>query len=121
ICGTIYDIARTKWGDTWRLPNEQEQKELMFYCTWRRTTVNGVYGMKITGGNGNSIFLPPTGYRYSFTSKYELEHGYYWVGETYKDNSWSLAYVYYFNSTSYYYNGGWDKNAAKLAIRPVKE
>lgn len=121
ICGTIYDIARAKWGGNWRLPNEQEQKELIFYCTWRRVTVNGVPGMRITGSNGNSIFLPPTGYRLSYSDKNELENGYYWVGETYKGNDGNYAYVYSFNATSYYYNGGWPKNGTKLAIRPVKE
>lgn len=121
ICGTIYDIARARWGDTWRLPNQQEQVDLIFNCTWRRVTVNGVPGMRITGRNGNSIYLPPTGYRYSFSSKNELENGYYWVGETYRDDDGRFAYVYYFNSTSFYYNGGYYKNAARLAIRPVKE
>lgn len=121
ICGTIHDIARTRWGSTWRLPDEQEQRELIFNCTWRRVTVNGVPGMRITGMNGNNIFLPPTGYSLSYSNKYELENGYYWVGETYRDSNANYAYVYSFNSTSYYYNGGWPKNAARLAIRPVKE
>lgn len=121
ICGTIYDIARTKWGSTWRLPNEQEQRELIFNCIWRRTTVNGVNGMRITGGNGNSIFLPPTGYSIATSSKLELENGYYWVGETHESYDGVLAYVFYFNSTSYYYNGGWNKSYSRLAIRPVKE
>ncbi|MCE5178004.1 MAG: DUF4988 domain-containing protein [Porphyromonadaceae bacterium] len=121
ICGTIYDIARKKWGGTWRIPNEQEQKELIFYCTWKRVTINGVQGMRITSRNGNSIFLPPTGYRINYSQRNEMENGYYWVGETYRDESKAYAYVYYFNATSYYYNGGWVKNGTKLAIRPVKE
>ncbi len=121
ICGTQYDIARTKWGSTWRLPSAQEHRDLIFNCTWRRATVNGVYGMRITGRNGNSIFLPPTGYRVASSSKSELENGYYWVGETHDNYDGYLSYVFYFNSTSYYYNGGWNNNIAKLAIRPVKE
>lgn len=120
ICGTIYDIARTRWGDTWRLPDQQEQVELIFNCTWRRTTVNGVNGMRITGRNGNSIFLPPTGYRIFNSPKNELENGFYWVGEVFQ-GQYGLAYIFYFNSNSYYYNGGRDKNAIKLAVRPVKE
>ena len=121
ICGTQYDIARTKWGSTWRLPSAQEHRDLIFNCTWRRATVNGVYGMRITGRNGNSIFLPPTGYRVASSSKSELENGYYWVGEKHDNYDGYLSYVFYFNSTSYYYNGGWNNNIAKLAIRPVKE
>ena len=62
ICGTKYDIVRATWGGTWRLPNKAEQIDLIKKCTWTRATVNGVSGMKVTGGNGNSIFLPSTGY-----------------------------------------------------------
>ena len=50
------------WGGTWRLPSQGEQVELLKLCSWERVTVNGVKGMKVTGVNGNSIFLPPTGY-----------------------------------------------------------
>lgn len=121
ICGTIYDIARAKWGSSWRLPNEQEQKELIFNCTWRRVTVNGVTGMRITGKNNNSIFLPPTGYRFLSSNKSELENGYYWVGETFKDDFGNYGYIFYFNAASYFYNGGRLKNGSKLAIRPVRD
>lgn len=126
ICGTKYDIAKHIWGDSWRLPSKREQEELIFYCTWRRMTINGVSGMRVVGLNGNSIFLPPTGYRIYNSSKNELENGYYWVGESYiSGNSssydYDYGYVFSFNSTSYYYNGGWDKEFSKLAVRPVKE
>lgn len=121
ICGTEFDIARRKWGGNWRLPSQQEQVELIRNCTWRRATVNGVNGMRITGRNGNSIFLPPTGFRSGFSSKSDIENGYYWVGETFNDYNGYYAYVFYFNSISYYYNGGWPKEVAKLAVRPVKD
>lgn len=121
ICGTEHDIARVSWGDTWRMPNQQEQEELIFNCFWTRTVVNGVKGMRITGLNGNSIFLPPTGYIIANSGRNEDYNGYYWVGETYKDDNGNYAYVYYFNEQSYYYNGGYSRNYAKLAIRAVKE
>lgn len=57
ICGTKYDVARSIWGGTWRLPTRKEQEELIQECIWTKTTVNGVRGMKITGSNGNSIFF----------------------------------------------------------------
>ena len=60
---TKYDIAlRAMWGGSWRLPNKAEQIDLIKKCTWTRATINGVSGMKVTGSNGNSIFLPSTGY-----------------------------------------------------------
>lgn len=64
ISGTQYDVAHVKWGGDWRMPTFAEQQELIDNCTWELTTVNGVYGYKVTGSNGNSIFLPAAGCRY---------------------------------------------------------
>lgn len=57
-----YDAARVQWGATWRIPKKSEIMELTEKCTWEKVTVNGEYGRKVTGPNGNSIFLPTTGY-----------------------------------------------------------
>lgn len=62
------DVAHVKLGGNWRMPTVEEQNELRdkANCTWERTTVNGVGGYKvmskIAGYEGNSIFLPYTGY-----------------------------------------------------------
>ena len=45
-------------GENWRLPTEEELQSLIDNCTW---TWNGD-GMIVTSTNGNSIFLPVTGY-----------------------------------------------------------
>ena len=58
-----YDAARANWGGTWRLPTKAELEELENKCTWTWTTQNGVKGCKVTGPNGNSIFLPAAGDR----------------------------------------------------------
>ena len=127
ICGTNYDIARGKWGGKWRLPSKAEQEELVLQCSWKRTTINGVTGMKVTGKNGNSIFLPPTGYALPTdgpigqTIRSNTNDGYYWVGESYNSGYGWMGYVFYFNSSSYYYNGSWNTNYVKMAVRPVKE
>ena len=64
------DVARTMWGKEWRMPTQAEMQELMDRCTWTWTTVNGVYGYRVSG-NGNSIFLPAAGSQYEdlFTSQ----------------------------------------------------
>lgn len=127
IYGTRYDIARAMWGGTWRLPSKVEQEELINKCSWERAVVNGVQGMKVTGVNGNSIFLPPTGYGMpqdgpiGQTQRYATEGGYYWVGESYRDEYERFAYVFYYNEKSYYYNGSWNANILKMAVRPVKD
>ena len=82
ISGTKYDVARAKWGGAWRMPTSAEMLELKNKCTWKWTSVNGVNGYQITGPNGNSIFLPASGYRYNT----DVDHlgmrgsnGYYWT------------------------------------------
>lgn len=56
-----YDVARAKWGDSWRMPTKAEIDELRTKCTWVSTTQNGHIGHKVIGPNGNSIFLPHAG------------------------------------------------------------
>lgn len=58
ISGTVYDAAKIKWGNDWRMPTTNEIKELVDNCTWTWTTRNSVEGYEVTGPNGNSIFLP---------------------------------------------------------------
>ena len=64
------------------MPTSAEMLELKNKCTWKWTSVNGVNGYQITGPNGNSIFLPASGYRYNT----DVDHlgmrgsnGYYWT------------------------------------------
>lgn len=61
ITGTSYDIARVKWGGDWRIPTKNEMEELVRKCKWTRVTYRKVKGFKVTGPNGNSIFMPLTG------------------------------------------------------------
>lgn len=74
-----YDVARVNWGGSWRLPTKREMEELQNKCTWSWTTQSGVNGYRVTGPNGNSIFLPATGcYRNTFYNNVG-EYGYYWT------------------------------------------
>lgn len=57
------DVAHTNWGGDWRMPTAEDFIELIGQCTWTRATLNGVKGRKVTGPNGNSIFLPDAGSR----------------------------------------------------------
>ena len=72
------DIAHVKWGGDWRMPTKEEQRELLNNCTWTRATQNGVNGYKVTGPNGNSIFLPAAGYRYGTDVYNRGDYGYFW-------------------------------------------
>ena len=64
IAGTEYDAATSILGKGYKMPTHEQQKELIDCCTWEWSTVYGFKGMKVTGPNGNSIFLPAAGYRH---------------------------------------------------------
>ena len=58
------DAATVNWGDGWQMPSSDQMLELLNNTTAEWTTLNGVYGRKITSkNNGNSIFLPAAGWR----------------------------------------------------------
>lgn len=52
------DVAHVKWGGNWRMPTLEEMEELVKKCSWKLASLNGIKGCKVTGPNGNSIFLP---------------------------------------------------------------
>ena len=72
------DAARANWGGSWRMPTTEEQQELINKCTWEWTSQNGVFGHKVIGLNGKSIFLPAAGYRYGSSLYYAGSLGTYW-------------------------------------------
>lgn len=43
------------------MPTVSEMNELTNKCTWTWITENSIQGYRITGTNGNSIFLPAAG------------------------------------------------------------
>lgn len=113
-----YDVARALWGETWRLPTRDEQKELLDNCTWEWTSQNGVNGYLVTGSNGNSIFLPAAGYKENSSHTEVGEYGYYW-SSTPQSNSNLGAYYLYMSSSSklsYYY-----ARVAGQSVRAVSE
>lgn len=58
ICGTEYEVSRSKWGAAWQLPSHINIVELINLSSKKIVTVEGVIGMLFTGPNGNTIFLP---------------------------------------------------------------
>ncbi len=78
ISGTLYDVATVKWGEGWRMPNRDEIIELIDNCQWEEYVYNDVKGYKVTGPNGNSIFLPNAGHRENYDLTGNGSYGYYW-------------------------------------------
>lgn len=64
IAGTQYDAATVIMGDAWKMPTATQCKELLSECDWEWTMLeNNIGGYKVTGKNGNSIFIPAAGLR----------------------------------------------------------
>ena len=60
------DAATINWGKKCRMPSSSEFEELCNQCSWAwKTDSVGTSGYLVTGVNGNSIFLPASGYRYN--------------------------------------------------------
>ena len=79
------DAAHVLWGGEWRMPTVEETKELYDYCKWTWTTVNGKYGCKVTGINGNYIFLPADGAMGGDLLQDANKMGYYWTSNIAND------------------------------------
>lgn len=88
-----YDTARVKWGGKWRIPTKVELQELCDKCTWTRMSQNGVEGVKVTGPNGNSIFLPAAGYRLGSSLNHAGESCGYWSSTPYEDSDYDAYYL----------------------------
>ena len=78
------DVATVIWGGSWRMPTSEEMRELLNECTCNYgTRQNGVDGCKVTGPNGNSIFLPAAGNMYEGTLGLAGACGFYWSSSLY--------------------------------------
>ena len=111
-----YDIACLCWSCGWHTPTLKDFKELIEHCSWTWVQLNGVNGYKVTGRNGNSIFLPANGY-YNGAELYEKGNGgYYWSASPDKDYTQNAYYLYF----SYdYYSTAWSSRSIGRCIRPV--
>ena len=105
------DVAHVKWGGDWRMPTRAEWDELLNECTWTITRQNGVCVYKVTGPNGNSIFLPA-----------EIEFSnYYWTSSLVSGNSAYYLYIGWAASQDWYYGMSMKYRCDGKLIRPVSK
>ncbi|MBR6757435.1 MAG: protein kinase [Bacteroidaceae bacterium] len=111
-----YDAARKNWGGSWRMPTKAECQELVDNCTWTWTTQGGQTGYKVTGKNGNSIFLPAAGSRRG-SSLFSLgEYGSCWSSTPNEsDTEFACSLGFYSSSRRV----GWGHRYRCLTVRPV--
>ena len=116
IAGTNRDAARRNWGGSWRMPTIAEFGELIDNCTWTWTTQNGYDGWRLTGPNGNSIFLPAAGYRDGSSSIDVSYNGEYWSSMPIESDTQSACYFYFDNGCHYM---SWGSRYSGRSVRPV--
>jgi len=133
IARTEYDVATQKWGTMYAMPTDNQWRELMSSTTLRPDTVDGSYGMRFIGPNGNSIFMPYQGYRYQMSRSsygYDSSYGYYWsscqssyndpYSSRYYQYSAICGYFYGYNSPTGYHSDGYTSSKYYgMPIRPV--
>ena len=110
------DAAYVNWGPAWRMPSDEQFRELKKYTTTEWTTQNGVYGRLITSrSNGNSIFLPAAGSRDNSSLSYAGSDGDCW-SRTLNDPliarrlGFGSGYIYTGSNNRYY----------GFSVRPVR-
>lgn len=96
-----HDVATVVMGKQWRTPTESEMEELHNKCNYTWTTQNGVSGFKVTGPNGNSIFLPAAGYYFYETIVKDGTIGRYWTSTLNNSGTYNNA-----KSLNFQQNGG---------------
>ena len=115
IAGTELDAAHVNMGNAWQMPSYDQIVELRDHCTWSYTSENNVSGFRVTGLNGNSIFLPAAGYvagtshNYNCTGSDSRYHGAsYWSADQGGDTSpyaWTLSWCADYGSYTRYICG----------------
>lgn len=95
IAGSKYDVATTTLGKEWQTPSEKDYNELLTHCKWTWSSRFGHTGYVVTGKNGNSIFLPASGWCCSSTIERRNCYGYYWCSN--KDNNTYARNLFFVN------------------------
>ncbi len=121
IAGTVDDLIYNLDldGDSpmkSQMPTHAQIAELVKNTTQQWTTIAGVQGMRFTAKNGNSIFLPVTGYRNGETMVADVT-GYYWSGSVSSVHG-DYANTLTFNGSSA--KTGFSKRSLGLAVRSVR-
>ena len=110
------DAARVNWGGTWRMPTNDEWKELTGLCSSVQTSLNGVKGYRFTGPNSNSIFIPFAGRKINTDYYGDGDYFYCWSSSLGTDSysAWSTIILFVL---------GWSENSRNygFSVRPVTD
>ena len=112
------DAATANWGSHWKMPSINQITELVnpSYTTYKWTKLNGIPGIIVKSiKNGNTIFLPAGGSRWS-ASLWDCDsYGFYWSNSlTAVSNK---SYIIYLDSQNFYC--GNEERQYGCLVRPV--
>lgn len=113
------DAASAQLGGRWRMPTGEECQELLDKCKSEWTKLNGVNGINFTGPNGNSIFLPASGYRTGTGIYLAGLYGYYWSSSLAQAKSCNAFTLYFSQYLKFTNNNEINNRCYGQAIRPV--
>ncbi len=126
ISGTQFDAATVIWGNQYRMPTLAQIDELnnASLTTWTWTVLTDKQGHSMNGylvtskSNGNSIFLPASGYMdNAYLDGFGTEGSYRSAMRC--DDLKYQAYVLYFNHSASKHNSMYGSRFAGRVIRPV--
>ena len=108
ISGTQYDAAHINMGNAWRMPTFDDMKELRDDCVWEHVTQNSTNGYRVTGPNGNTIFLPDAGLMYGTSLHYYNSGGSYFTStQVSNNNDYAHSLSFYGSSRDIYSSAGY--------------
>lgn len=115
---TLQQAYAAAEGTGWRLPTEEEYKEL-FACEKQNLTIDEINGIEFNS-NGSKVFLPKAG---KWNSEYDIweynKAGYYRTSTPHSDYGTSYMFCKYFTEqgVGWYWSSEWER----IPVRLVKE
>lgn len=116
-----HDVAQVQWGGGWRMPTGNELSELLDYCNWTWTTMNGISGYLIRGRGdyaSASIFLPAAGFGWCDVRVNAGSNGKVWSSTPRPSNNYDARALYFDSGT---HGMGFSARNYGFPVRPVQK
>jgi hypothetical protein len=112
------DAATANWDSDWRMPTKEEWQELYNNTNVIWTTQNGVNGRLFISSNGNSLFLPASGYFWG-SELYNAGSNCLYGSSSFRTDFPINAWYFSFDSGNYQMDGSYTRSGG-FTVRPVR-